>query len=166
MTGLHSDLNDNDFFQNCLSGKIDIGNIDTAQKYNWSTLKTKGKNIERIHELLYKDSQKTLLLETLETNTLIFPCAVKNMSNNICVGFVTNINKARSLRKASSSVKAKSEKNIIAIFARFSDCSLYHELVYVSNILGIYKKNELLLENLDTNIQIKFLELITRPRNT
>ena len=164
MTGLYSDLDEEDFFENCLTGKIDVGNIDTLQKYNWGTLKAKGQRIEKIHELLYKDSQKTLLLETLETNTCIFPYAIKNSSSNICVGFVTNVNKARSLRKASSAIKAKFEKNIIAIFAKSTKNSLYHELVYISNVLGVYEKNADLLNKLDDDIQMKFLELVTRPR--
>lgn len=164
LTGLYSNLNDDDFYRNCVSGKISIGNIDTDQKYNWSTLKAKGNHIERIHELLYKDGKKTLVLEALDTHTLVFPYAVKNIANNMCVGFVTDINKARSLRKASSSINFRTKKNIIATFARNLDNPLYHELVYVSNVLGVYEKDEALLDKLDVSIQVKFLEIITRPK--
>ena len=59
--------------------------------------------------LLYKDGQKTLILKALDTNTLVFPYAVKNTANNMCIGFVTDVNRARSLRKASASIKAEDE---------------------------------------------------------
>lgn len=164
LTGLHSNLSDSDFYQNCISGRIDIGNIHAVQKYNWSTLKTKGNHIERVHELLYKDGQKILVSEFLDTNTLVFPYAVKNTANNMCIGFVSNVNKARSLRKASTPAKSKVEKSIIAIFAKSSDAPLYHELVYVSTVLGLYEKDDLLLDKMDESIQMKFLEIVTRPR--
>lgn len=88
-------VSDDDFFEYCVSGKIDKGNIDTQQKYDWGTLKKKGRIIQNIHELLYKDDQKTLLLEALYTNTYVFPVAIKDIVNDICVGFVSNIHKAR-----------------------------------------------------------------------
>lgn len=163
MTGLRSNLDDEAFYRRCASGTIDIGNIDTNQKYNWNTLRAKGNHIEKIHELLYRDCRKTLLLETLDTNTFVFPYAVKNIANNMCVGFVSDINRARSLRKASSSTKSKSEKSIIAIFSKSIESSEYHELIYVSNVLGVYEKDEALLNKLDDAIQMKFLEIITRP---
>lgn len=163
MTGLCSNLSNEDSYQRCVLGTIDIGNINTNQKYNWSTLKAKGNHIEKIHELLYKDCGKTLLLNALDTNTYVFPYAVKNTLSNMCVGFVSSINKARSLRKASSSIKFGSEKTIIAVFAKTLENCKYNELIYISDIRGTYKKNESLLEKLDNNIQIKFLEIITRP---
>ena len=163
LTGLDSDLDNEKFYKNCVSGVIDIGNINDDQKYNWSTLQTKGKSIEKIHELLYADCQKTLLLELLHTNTFVFPYSVKNVANNICVGFASNANKARSLRKASSSLNSKSQKSIVSIFAKLSERDKYHELVYISDVLGIYEKNEELLYQLDDMIQMKFLEIITRP---
>lgn len=61
-----------------------------------------------------------------------------------------------------SSLNSKSLKSIIAIFAKLSERDKYHELVYVSNVVGIYKKDEGLLDKLDNNIQMKFLEIITR----
>lgn len=163
MTGLRSNLDDESFYERCVSGTIDIGNIATDQKYNWSTLRTKGSHIERIHELLYKDCSKTLLLEMLDTHTYLFPYAVKNIANNMCVGFVSPVNKARSLRKASASLKFRLEKNIIAVFAKSAECSAYHELVYISDVLGVYEKDESLLNELDDAIRMRFLELVTRP---
>ena len=114
-------------------------------------------------ELLYKDGKKTLLLESLTTNTYVFPYTVINNSNNMCVGFVSNMNKARSLRKASSSVNSLSKKSIIAIFAKSPGSVKYDELVYILNLLNVYKKNEMLLNQLSNSLQIKFLKIITKP---
>ncbi len=163
MTGLYSNLDDVSFYQKCVSGTIDVGNINAKQKYNWDTLRVKGNYIEKIHELLYKDGKKTLLLESLATNTYVFPYAVINNSNNMCVGFVSNINRARSLRKASSSVNSLSKKSIIAIFAKSSGDVKYYELVYISDLLNVYEKNETLLNQLSDSLQMRFLEIITRP---
>ncbi len=55
------------------------------------------------------------------------------------------------------------EIDVIAMFARQSENPTYHELVYVSNVLGVYEKNQALLEQLDNSIQMKFMEIITRP---
>ncbi len=163
MTGLYSNLDDRNFYQKCFSGTIGIGNIDVRQKYNWNTLRIKGDYIEKIHELLYKDGKETLLLESLITNTYVFPYTVINNSNNMCVGFVSNMNKARSLRKASSSVNSLSKKSIIAIFAKSPGSVKYDELVYILNLLNVYKKNEMLLNQLSNSLQIKFLKIITKP---
>ncbi|XCP85826.1 PBECR4 domain-containing protein [Roseburia hominis] len=163
LTGLYSNLGDDDFYRNCVLGTIDVGNIATDQKYNWSTLRTKGKHVEKIHELFYKDGGKSLLLEVLDTRTCIFPYAVKSPASNMCIGFATDVNKARTLRKASASTKSKAEKRIIAIFAKQVGNITYNELVYVSNVVGIYEKDELLLDKLDDSLQMKFLEIITKP---
>lgn len=163
MTGLYSDLNDTAFFKECLSGNISTGNIDTDQKYNWSTLKTKGNHVENIHQLLYKDGKKILVSEVLDTKTRVFPYAIKNMSSNMCVGFVDNINRARSLRKASTSSNVKTERNIIAIFAKPLSSQKYNELVYISDVFGVYEKDEALLEEFSNDIQLKFLEILTKP---
>lgn len=81
----------------------------------------------------------------------------------MCVGFVSNINRARSLRKASSSVNSLSKKSIIAIFAKSSGDVKYDELVYISDLLNVYEKNETLLNQLSDSLQMRFLEIITRP---
>ena len=81
----------------------------------------------------------------------------------MCVGFVSDINKARSLRKASSSINAKTEKRITAIFAKPLGMQLYDELVYITGVHDVYEKNETLLEQLESPIQMRFLEIVTRP---
>lgn len=155
LTGLYSDLKNNEFYKECIHGTISIGNINTKQKYDWNTLRTKCRFIENIHELLYKDCQKVLVLKMLDTKTVVFPYAVKNLSNNICVGFVSDINKARSL--------FQSEKNIIAIFAKNSDQLKYHQLIYISDVISAYEKDDKLLDTLEESIQMKFLDIITKP---
>jgi hypothetical protein len=126
-------------------------------------LRIKGNYIEKIHELLYKNGKKTLLLESLVTHTYVFPYAVLNHDNNMCVGFVSNINRARSLRKASSSLNAAMTKRISAVFAKSLGSLKYHELVYVSDVAGIYEKDALLIHKLSDSLQMKFLEIITKP---
>lgn len=39
----------------------------------------------------------------------------------------------------------------------------YDELVYILNLLNVYKKNEMLLNQLSNSLQIKFLKIITKP---
>lgn len=151
------------FFEYCVNGKIDKGNIDTNQKYDWGTLKKKGRIIQNIHDLLYKDDQKTLLLEALDTNTYVFPLAIKDIANDICVGFVSDIHKARSLRRAKNSTNAKAEKRIIAVLAKNNGDKVYGELVYLSSVKGVYEKNESLIDKMDEPIMMRFMEILTRP---
>ena len=163
LTGIISNLNDDDFFEYCVNAKIDKGNIDTNQKYDWGTLKKKGRIIQSIQDLLYKDDQKTLLLEALDTNTYVFPVALKDIANDICVGFVSHIHKARSLRRAKNSNNAKAEKKVIAILAKRNGAAVFNELVYLSNVRGVYEKNALLIEKMDETIMMRFMEILTRP---
>lgn len=81
----------------------------------------------------------------------------------MCVGFVSDINKARSLRNATNSNIARAEKTIIAIFGRPDTGKKYNELVYLSKVINVYQKDENLLEKLDKPIQMRFLEIITKP---
>ena len=130
LTGIKSDLSEAQFYEKCLEGKISTGNILTEQKYNWKTLKDKSERIQNIHKLLYEDVDKTLLLNDLETNTHVFPIAIRNDEANICVGFVSDANKARSLRKATSSQDAGHTKVITAIYGKKNGESDYSEAVY------------------------------------
>lgn len=130
LTGIESDLNDDDFYDKCLHDKISTGNILTEQKYDWSTLKGKSNRIITIHNLLYADAEKTLLLNGLTVRTNTFPVAIRNDSTNSCVAFVSNINKARSLRKAGSSRNTKAEKKIVAIYGKKNGEQEFNEIVY------------------------------------
>lgn len=70
------------------------------------------------------------MLEALYTNTYVFPVAIKDIANDICVGFVSNIHKARSLRRAKNSTNAKAEKRIIAVLAKKNGILLLDVLVF------------------------------------
>lgn len=138
LTGIESDLDDDEFYDKCLNGYISTGNILTEQKYDWSTLKGKANRIENIHKLLYENAEKTLLLNELKVNTTVFPVAIRNDSMKSCVGFVGNINKARSLRKSNSSKNANSEKEIVAIYGKINGQQEFSEIVYKKET---YEKN-------------------------
>ena len=161
LTGVGSDLGNEDFYKNCVKGIISTGNIKSNQKYDWGTLKKKSKKIENIHQLLYKDGQKTILLDTLKTNTYIFPIAIKNEANDICIGFVSDIHRARSLRSANNSMEAKREIPIIAIFARKNNSKIFGELIYISGVSLLYEKMENILIDMDEKLENRFLEVIT-----
>jgi len=130
LTGVYSDLNDSEFYDKCKQGIISTGNISTLQKYDWSTLRKKCGKVEQIHELLYSKADKSLLLNQLRTHTTVFPVAIRNDSENICIGFVDDINKARSLRNAKNSFDADTEKKIIAIFGKKNGTEKFEEKVY------------------------------------
>lgn len=70
-------------------------------------------------------------MNQLKTHTMIFPVAIRNDSENICVGFVDDINKARSLRNANNSHDADTEKQIIAILAKKNGNEKFEEIVYI-----------------------------------
>ena len=103
------------------------------------------------------------MLEALYTNTYVFPVAIKDIANDICVGFVSNIHKARRLRRAKNSTNAKAEKRIIAVKKKKNGENVYGELVYLSSIRGVYEKNEALLEKMDDSVMMRFMEILTRP---
>ena len=109
LTGVDTDLNDDAFFELCKSRRLDIGNINEYQKYNWATLKSKALRISQIHRLLYDNIQNTLFMINLHTNTRTFPVAVKNTNIDTCVGFIDG-HKARTLRKYNNSNDADSQK--------------------------------------------------------
>lgn len=152
LSGLYSNLNDEDFFKFCRDGIIDIGNIKTNQKYNWDTLRNKGDRIAHIHEMLYLDGEQTLLLECLDTKNRIFPYAIRNDDNDICVCFVDISNKARSLRKAHSSLNAREEKKICSVFAKNTEDAIYNELVYLRDSKMLTENNPEIINILSEDI--------------
>lgn len=163
LTGIKSNLNDDDFFTNCENRHLDLGNISEYQKYNWETLNSKSKRIVKIHRIVYDNIQNTLFLINLHTNTRNFPVAIKNTNIDTCVGFLNSNNKARTLRKYSSSQNAEEEKKIGLIVAKKDNTTLYNELIYVSNIKNIYDANNKIMDKLSDGLQNKFLEILTKP---
>ena len=90
-----------------------------------------------------KDADKTLLINGLITHTYIFPYAIRNDEINSCVGFVGDVNKARSLRKVGTSKNVQEEKIIITILGKINGCKLYNENVYMRNkdkLLQVYPR--------------------------
>ena len=130
LCGIKSDLNNGDFYARCLDSTVSIGNILPDQKYDWPTLKSKSNRIAIIHELIYTDAEKTLLLNDLNVRTTVLPVAIRNDKLKTCVGFMDSINKARSLRKSGTSKDSKVEKTIIAIYAKRNSDPDFSELVY------------------------------------
>jgi len=140
LSGIQSDLDESDFYKKCVECKLNTGNILTNQKYGWDTLKGKAKRLANIHELLYQDTEKRLLLNQLKTNTYVFPIAIRNDEINSCIGFVSAAHKARSLRKAGSSNNYADSKKIVAILRKENQYETFDEFVYIEknqNLLNI-----------------------------
>lgn len=165
LTGISSNLDDDTFFEHCKSRTLDVGNINEYQKYNWDTLKTKTDRVSQIHRILYDNIQNALFMINLHTNTRDFPVAVKNTNIKACVGFVDNNNKARTLRKYSSSNNADEQKKIYLIIARKQNANLYDEIVYTSGVEDIYNVNRGILGKMEEKLQNKYLEILTSPQN-
>lgn len=53
LTGIHSDLNNERFFENSALGILSENNIFETQHYNYQTLKQKADRIEKIEKLIY-----------------------------------------------------------------------------------------------------------------
>ena len=130
LTGIYSDLEDTEFYDKCKHGIISTGNIDTLQKYDWSTLRKKTQKIECFHNLLFSKADKSLLLNDLKTNTTTFPVAIRNDEENICIGFVEEIHRARSLRNAKNSFDVATEKQIVSILGKKNGEAKFTEMVY------------------------------------
>ena len=158
LTGLYSNLGDEEFYNNCVNGTLDKGNIETMQKYEWQTLKRKGQDVERLYDLLSSDTEKTVLLNELETHTYTFPVAIKNPLLNMCVAFASDSHKARSMRKASNSLNATSTKKVLAIFAKQSYEPNFGEVVYMSDALNVFQGHEELLDSLNSTLQKEYSE--------
>lgn len=139
LVGIETTLNEDNFFDNCCDGMLSENNIDSKQKYNWSTLKSKAIRIEKIQTLIYENVKESLFIINLHTNTADFPIAIRNAITDTCVGFRGKLNKARTLRKYSNSGNADTEKRIIAIFSKQQDTSKrFDSLIYITTIQELY----------------------------
>lgn len=127
LTGVRTNLDEKRFFENSFLGRLSEGNIYEEQKYNWQTLKSKAIRIQIIDEIIYTDVEDSLFMENLHTNTFIYNVAIRNTSQNSCVGFKDSINKARTLRKATNSTNATSEKKYLQFLVN------YHQNLYIVN---------------------------------
>ena len=160
LTGIKSNVSDDDFFTLCKKRKLADGNIFTRQYYNWSTLKGKAVRIKDIHKIVYADVKESLFIFDLHTNTADFPVAIRNSTRNTCVGFIDNIHKARTLRKYSNSGNSECEKKIAAIFARPTSQTKYNELVYISNVYDIYTSDNALIHKLSNSLRNRLTHIL------
>lgn len=140
LTGIRTDLSEDNFFMNSVHGILDVSNIKEEQKYNWPTLKSKAVRIEKIHKILYENVKNSLFMINLHTNTLAFPVAIKNSNIDTCVGFIGNINKARTLRKYNNSNDADKQNRIVAILEKKQIEGEYNKLVYITSVKELYEK--------------------------
>ena len=101
LAGVDTNLSEARFFEDSYRGFLAEGNINQQQKYNWDTLKGKAKRIEKIDKIIYTDVQDSLFMENLHTNTYTYRVAIRNTTQNACVGFKDSVNKARSLNPPS-----------------------------------------------------------------
>ena len=161
LTGVLSNLNSSRFFDNSEKNLLDTGNILEGQKYNWSTLKSKGNEIERIDEIIYGNTANSLFMINLHTNTGDYPVAIRNSDINTCVGFRDSIHRARTLRKFTNSGDADDSKKIIGILAKKPSEELYSELAYVSNIEELLKRKDDIKEIVDETIKSHFASPIS-----
>ena len=154
LTGLKSNLNDEQFFKNGIKGNIRKENINASQKYNFNTLKHKTNQIEKIDKLIYADISESLFLINIKTDTADFNYGIKNNNKNICVAFVGEDNHARSLRKKNT--LSEDEIMIIAIFEKpiidGKPIELYEHLVYLKNIQKLKLNTYNFKENLSKQL--------------
>lgn len=130
LTGLKSNLNEDNFFKFSKLGLLNVTNIHTEQKYDWPTLKQKADRISQIHKLLYEDIDDALFLINLHTQTRDYPIAIKSTNIDACVGFEGDVYNAKTLRKYSSSNNYEEEKRIVAILSKDKNSIIYDTAVY------------------------------------
>lgn len=138
LTGIHSDLSDNRFFENCVAepSTLSENNILQNQHYNYSTLKGKAKKIEIIDKIIYGKTENSLFMINLHTGTRDYPVGIRNSDINTCVGFIDGDNHARTLRKYSNSTICSSEKKINAIFSKQVSENKYDTIIYINDSLN------------------------------
>ncbi len=153
LTGLLSDLSENDFFTRCMNGTISVQNILEDQKYNIATLKDKTRKIEQINEIVYGNTANSLFMVNLHTNTADYPVAIRNKDISMCVGFREKSNRARTLRKYANSGKADDQLEIIAIFAKTMGTELYTEKVYLKDAETLFNTASNVVEKLTDDVK-------------
>lgn len=170
LTGVKSNLGNIDFFNNCYKRTISDGNIDNLQTHDWHTLKRKADRIEIIHRIFDSDPNLSLIIDNFPTRTKTFPIAVRNAYDKMCIGFISEQdrarkseqNVARSLR-VSQSIEGMTVKKIIAIFSKeMTGPSNYNKLVYVSNVSNVMAITSELQTLIDEDIYKKFLKVIEK----
>ncbi len=156
LTGLKIKGNEEDFFKNCLTGKISIEQINNIQKYNLNTIYKKCKRLSKFDSFLYASTSTTLFLENLHTNTFNFPVAINNVELDTCICFNDDILTASSLRTSSNSYNADKSKKIICILSKKYEEEKYSQINYISSSKEIISN----IEGIKERIHIDLLKRI------
>lgn len=116
LCGVTSSLKDEDFYNNAKKSLLTTKNISNNQIKDWNSLKGKEKCILNIQSFIM-NADEVLILEELNTNTSVFPIALRNDAKDIAVAFKKASNYyARSLRKARHSLDVQSASEIDEIY--------------------------------------------------
>ena len=133
LVGALSNLNDLDFYKNCIKGTIAINNINNQQHYDFGTIRKKIMRITKINKIIYANAQTNLVLVNLHTKTQNFPLAIESADDKMVVAFIGKDLHARSLRN-NNQTDADERKNILAIFSKEKNSkSKYSNCVYLKN---------------------------------
>ena len=136
LTGIKTSLSEINFFNNALNGIIAESDLNTQQKYDFSTLKKKCCRLTKADLFLNSHTKTTLLLECLHTNTYDFPIAINNIELDMCVACKSNHSffEASSLRTSSNSKNASKIKTIICVISKMQSEEKFTNINYISNI--------------------------------
>ena len=146
LTGILTDLSEENFFERSVDGTLSLANIFEEQKYDWNTLKGKTNRIEKIDQIVYGNTANSLFMINLHTNTGNYPVAIRNSDINACIGFRDEVHRARTLRKYTNSADADTQQKILAIFGKVPEEKLYGELVYLHDRDLLLEKKKDILE--------------------
>lgn len=154
LTGILSDLSDEKFFERCSTGTLSVNDILEEQKYDWNTLKGKTNRIEKIDQILYGNTENSLFMINLHTNTGNYPVAIRNSDIATCIGFRDNIHRARTLRKYANSADADNQQKILAIFGKKPDDKLYREFIYSGDKEQLLEKKKDILKYVTEEVKL------------
>ena len=160
LTGLNTSLNDNNFYNNCLKGIISKSAIEDFQHYDFKTLCKKCSRLAKIDLFLNAETNSTLFLENLHTNTADYPVAVNNVSLDVCVGFRGNLFECATLRTSANSFNADTSKRILCILSRNLSEKRFSNINYISNLKDIFE-NLLNIQNDISEIVLERFSYIT-----
>lgn len=147
MPGAENKLTDGN--KNRLRTSIIQGAINFEQYLNNKTFLILCEDNSQTHIRFFQDDYKHLTgiySDLDDTHTTVFPVAIRNDEENICVGFVDDIHKARSLRNAKNSCDADSEKQIIAILGKTNGREKFEETVYIKNGYELGEENAMVMK--------------------
>lgn len=141
LTGVRSNLNDDDFYRYCCKNQLSVGNINTIQYKNLNTLKSKISGLCHFNYFLYADASTNLFLTDVVTKSFTYPVGIRNDSKKIAIGFkdrdMDDFKYARTLRKAKTTLNNGEEQLINAIFSKNKESVKYDEIVYIRDFKSL-----------------------------